>query len=155
MTCFTSISSLHIRRWRNTVRHTRGHPRSWCKVKRSMKWSRSYKHDVKHPVIHLNTKSIGRATPQLTTHGCPTRTYTHQTSLRNSMLKEGRFRQLKGEENGYEDSSSPSHVFPQQQLQQLPLSWSDHSSLPRRRYPSTNTTNGGTYCEHRTGCLDV
>jgi hypothetical protein len=130
-TCFTLIFSLHIRRRRNTGRHTRGHPRSLCKVKRSTKWSRSYRHDVKHPATCSNTRSTGRATRQLTTHGCPTRTYTCQISLRNSTPKEGSSRQLKGEENDYEDSSSPSHVFPQQQLRQLPFSWSNHIPLPR------------------------
>jgi hypothetical protein len=155
MTCFTSISSLHIRRWRNMARHTRGHPRSQCKVKRSMKWSRSYKHDVKHPVTCSNTKSIGRATPQLTTRGCPMRTCTRQISLRNSTPKEGRSRQLKGEENDYEDSSSPSHVFPQQQLQQLPLLWSSHAPLSGRKHPPTNTTNGSAYHKHRAGRLNV
>jgi hypothetical protein len=154
-TCFTSISSLRIRRRRNTGRHTRGHPRSQCKVKRSTKWSRSYKHDVKHLVTRSNTRYTGKATPQPTTHGCPMRTYTRRISLKNSTPREGRSRQLKGEGNGCEDSFSPSHVFPQQQLQQFPLSWSDHTPLPRRRNSSTNTTNGGTHRKHRASHLDV
>jgi hypothetical protein len=120
--CFTSTFSPPIRKRRNTGRHTRGHPRSLCKVKRSMKWNRSCKHDVKHPVTRSNTRYIGKATPQPTTRGCLTKTCTRQTSLRNSTPKGEGSKQLKGEGNDCEDSSSPSHVFPQQQLQQPPLS---------------------------------
>jgi hypothetical protein len=151
-TCSTLTSSLHIRRRRNTGRHTRGHPRSQCKVKKNTKWTRSYRPDVRHPVIRSNTRCIGKGTPQLTTRGCPTRTYTRLTSLRSSMPKEERSKQLKGEESDYEESSSPSHAFHQQQP---PASRTKHSPLPRRRDPQTDPTNRGAHCEHRAGRLDV
>jgi hypothetical protein len=153
--CFTSIFSPRIRRRRNTGKRTRGHPQSQCKVKRSTKWNQSYKHDVKHPVIRSNTRYTGKATPRPTTHGYPTRTCTCQISLKSFTPREGRSRRLKGEGSDCEDSSSPSHVFPQQQLQQLLLSWSDHAPLLRRRNPSTNTMNGGTYHKHCASRLNV
>jgi hypothetical protein len=153
--CFTLTSSPRIRRRKNMGRHTRGHPRSLCKVKKSTRWSQSYKHNVKRLVIRSNTRYIGRATLQQTTRGCPMRTYTHWISLRTSMPREGRSKQLKGEENDYEDSSSPSHVFPQQQLQQLLFPWSDHTLFPRRRNPVTDTENSGTHRQHRASRLNV
>jgi hypothetical protein len=147
------ISSPCIRRWRNMGKHTRGHPRSLCRVKRSTKWSRSCRQDVKNQVTHSNTRFTGKATLRPTIHGYPTRTYTCQISLKNSTPKEGRSKQLKGDENGYVNLSVPSHVFSQQQLQQLPLlqptpspQQNDHAPLSRQKHPSTNTMDGGTYC---------
>jgi hypothetical protein len=49
-------------------------------------------------------------------------TFTYPTSLKNSMPKEEESKQLKEDENDYEGSSAPSHVFPNQQQEQLPLS---------------------------------
>jgi hypothetical protein len=113
MTCFTSISSPHIRRQKNTGKHIQGHPRSLCKVKRNMKWSQSCRHNAKDQVTHLNTRSTGRVIHLPMTHGCLMKTCIHPISLKNSTPREGRFKWLKGDENSCERSSTPSHVFPQ------------------------------------------
>jgi hypothetical protein len=96
-------------------RHTQGHSRSLCKVKRSMKSSQSFKHDIKGWVTCSSTRSTGRATPQLMTHGYLMMTSTHPISLRNSMPKGERSKWLKGDESNCEDSLAPSYVFPKQQ----------------------------------------